>query len=77
VVTFTATQFTWVQTDELTGQSVTVQGSYALAPIETGGLLFLTLVAQGQIFLQGLFAQPGPGEFLVETSTAILLFNRQ
>jgi hypothetical protein len=29
--------------------------------------IHLTLVSQGQIFLQGLFAQPGTGEFILET----------
>jgi hypothetical protein len=78
VVTFTANgQFTWVQNNLLTGQKVTVQGSFMLGVPPGESLPFLTLVSQGQTFLTGLFAQPGPGEFLVETSTVILLFNRQ
>ena len=54
----------------------------ALPP--TSDLPTLTLVSQGQIFLQGLFAQPGPGEFIIETftlgpltGTGFILFNRQ
>ena len=85
VVTFTANgQFTWVQTNPLTGQVASVQGSYTLGPLPTNSLIFLTLVVQGQIFLQGLFAQPGPGEFIIETfslgaltGTGFILFNRQ
>jgi hypothetical protein len=53
------------------------EGTYALAPLVPGGLTFLTFFTQGQISLQGRFAQPGPGEFLIEISSAILLFNRQ
>lgn len=84
VVTFTtAGQFTWVQTNPLTGLSTTVQGTYTLGT-SSGGLPQLTLVSQGQTFLQGLFAQPGPGEFIIETftlgpltSTGIISFFRQ
>jgi hypothetical protein len=46
--------------------------------------IYLTLMSQAQIFLQGLLAQPGPGEFIIEvfgisplTSTGFILFNRQ
>ncbi len=73
-----------METNPLTGQSVTVQGSYTLGPLVPGGLPELTLVAQGQIFLQGVFAQPGPGEFIIETftlgpltSTGFITFFRQ
>jgi hypothetical protein len=63
-----------------------VQGTYTLGPLPTNSLLFLTPVSQGQIFLQGPFAQPGPGEFIIETfggsfadltGTGFILFNRQ
>jgi hypothetical protein len=87
VVTFTANgQFTWQETDPLRGEVTTVQGTYTLGPLPTNSLLFLTLVSQGQIFLQGLFAQPGPGEFIIETfggsfadltGTGFILFNPQ
>jgi hypothetical protein len=86
VVTFTTNgQFTWQQTNPLTGQVTTVQGTYTLGPLLPGSSEFyVTLVSQGQIFLQGLFAQPGPGEFILEilgpnpfTSTGFILFNRQ
>jgi hypothetical protein len=78
IVTFNVNgQFSWVQADSLMGQSITVQGSYMLAPIETGGFPFLTMVSQGQIFIQGLFAKPRPSEFLVETTTTIFAFFRQ
>ncbi len=86
VVTFTANgQFTWVETNPLTGQVTTVTGTYTLGPIPTSDLPFLTLVSQGQILLQGLFAQPGPGEFIIETfggnfgnltGTGFITFNR-
>ena len=57
-----------METDPLTGQSVTVQGTYTLGPLlPSSSEIYLTLVSQGQIFLQGLFAQPGPGEFIIET----------
>jgi hypothetical protein len=70
-------QFTVVQTNTATRRSVTVKGSYALAPLEPGGFPFLTLFVHGQIFLQGIFAQPVAGEFFVETDTTILLLKRQ
>jgi hypothetical protein len=70
-------QFTGVQTHPLTGQAVTVPGSDTLAPPPEGDLTFLTLVSQGQLFLTGLFAQPGPVEFIIGTSTMFLLLNRQ
>jgi hypothetical protein len=87
VVTYTANgQFTWHETNPLTGQVTTVQGTFTLGPLPTNSELFLTLVSQGQIFLQGLFAQPGPGEFIIETfgerfadltGTGFILFNPQ
>ena len=86
MVTFTTNgQFTWQQTNPLTGQVTTVQGTYTLGPLlPSSSEIYLTLVSQGQIFLQGLFAQPGPGEFILVifspnpfTSTGFILFNRQ
>ena len=86
MVTFTTNaQFTWQQTNPLTGQVTTVQGTYTLGPLlPSSSEIYLTLVSQGQIFLQGVFAQPGPGEFIVETftlgpltSTGIISFFRQ
>ena len=93
VVTFTAANgqftngtFTWKETNPLTGQVTTVQGTYTVGPIGPGGggPFYLTLVAQGQIVLQGEYAQPGPGEFIIETFAAwplvgspdFFLFNR-
>jgi hypothetical protein len=77
VVTFTAAngnfatgQFTWVVTDTQTGVVTTVQGTYTFGPVPEGGLGGLTLVSQGEIVLQGLYAQPGPGEFIIETFSA-------
>ncbi len=76
-VTFKANgQFTWVQFDVTTGVTFMAQGSYTLAPIETGGFPFVTMISQGQIFIQGLFAQPGPGEFFVQTTALIFAFIR-
>jgi hypothetical protein len=71
VVTFTANgQFTWQQTDPLTGQVTTVQGTYTLGPLLlSSSEIDLTLVSQGQIFLKGRFAQPGPGAFIIGTFT--------
>ena len=86
MVTFTTNgQFTWQQTNPLTGQVTTVQGTYTLGPLlPSSSEIYLTLVSQGQIFLHGLFARPGPGEFILEifnpnpfTSTGFILFNRQ
>jgi hypothetical protein len=72
------------ETNPPTGQVATVQGSYTLGLLPGTGTSGLTLVSQGQIFLQGEFAQPGPGEFIIETfnlgpltSTGFILFNRQ
>jgi hypothetical protein len=48
----------------------TVQGTYTVAPPPGGDLLYLTLVSQGQIVFRGLYAQPGPGEFIIETFAA-------
>ena len=78
-------QFTWQQTNPLTGQVTTVQGTYTLGPLlPSSSEIYLTLVSQSQIFVQGLFAQPGPGEFILEifspnpfTSTGFILFNRK
>jgi hypothetical protein len=86
VVTFTTNgQFTWQQTNPLTGQVTTVQATYALGLLlQSSSEIDLTLVSQGQIFLQGRFAQPGPGEFILEifgpnpfASAGFILFNRQ
>ena len=86
MVTFTANgQFTWQKTNPLTEQVTTVQGTYTLGPLlPTSSEIYLTLVSQGQIFLQSLFARPGPGEFILEifgpnpfTSAGFILFNRQ
>jgi hypothetical protein len=54
-------------TNTLTGQVSTVQGTYTVGPPPGGDLLELTLVSQGEIVFQGLYAQPGPGEFIIET----------
>jgi hypothetical protein len=77
VVTFTATNgqfangtFTWEVTNTLTGVVTTVQGTYTFGPVPEGGLGGLTMVSQGEIVLQGLYAQPGPGEFIIETFAA-------
>jgi hypothetical protein len=75
VVTFTANgpftigQFTWQQTNPLTGVVTTVQGTYTVGPMfpQTGLPFWLTLVSQGQIVFQGIYAQPGPGEFIIES----------
>jgi hypothetical protein len=74
VATFTAANgqfangtFTWVVTNPLTGQVTTVQGTYTFGPVPEGGLGGLTLVSQGEIVFQGIYAQPGPGEFIIET----------
>ena len=47
----------------------TVQGSYTVGPMfpSTGLPFWLTMVSQGEIVFQGLYAQPGPGEFIIET----------
>jgi hypothetical protein len=77
VVTFTAAngqftngQFTWVETNPLTGVVTTVQGTYTVGPVPEGGLIGLTMVSQGEIVFQGIYAQPGPGEFIIETFTS-------
>jgi hypothetical protein len=70
VVTFGANgQFIWQQPNPLTGVVTTVQGSYTVGPMfpSTGLPFWLTMVSQGQIVLQGIYAQPGPGEFIIET----------
>jgi hypothetical protein len=74
VVTFTATngnfangQFTWEETDTLTGVVTTVQGTYTFGPVPEGGLGGLTMVSQGEVVFRGIYAQPGPGEFIIET----------
>ena len=86
VVSFTASgQFTWKQTNPLTEQVTTVQGTYTLGLLPTSDPPSLTLVSQGEIVFEGLFAQPGPGEFIIETfadwplvgSPGFFLFNRQ
>ena len=68
VVTFTANgQFTWEETNPLSRQVTTVQGTYTFGPVPEGGLGGLTLVSQGEIVFRGIYAQPGPGEFIIET----------
>jgi hypothetical protein len=74
VATFTGTNgqtaigvFTWQVTNTLTGQVTTVQGTYTFGPVPEGGLGGLTMVSQGQIVFRGIYAQPGPGEFIIET----------
>jgi hypothetical protein len=64
---FTSGTFTWTVTDPLTLLVTTVQGTYTFGPIPEGGLGGLTLVSQGEIVLRGIYAQPGPGEFIIET----------
>jgi hypothetical protein len=77
VVTFTAAngqftngQFTWEETNPLTGQVTTFQGTYTFGPVPEGGLGGLTMVSLGEIVFQGIYAQPGPGEFIIETFAA-------
>jgi hypothetical protein len=67
---FTNGTFTWVVTNPLTGQVTTVQGTYTFGPVPEGGLGGLTMVSQGVIVFRGLYAQPGPGEFIIETFAA-------
>jgi hypothetical protein len=74
VVTFTAAngqfssgQFTWAVTNTITGQVTIVQGTYTFGSVPEGGLGGLTMVSQGEIVFRGLYAQPGPGEFIIET----------
>jgi hypothetical protein len=77
VVTFTAANgqfatgtFIWEVTNTLTGQVATVQGTYTFGPVPEGGLGGLTMVSQGAVVFRGLYAQPGPGEFIIETFAA-------
>ena len=67
---FTDGTFTWEETNTLTGQVTKVQGTYTVGPVPEGGLIGLTMVSQGQIVFRGLYAQPGPGEFIIETFAA-------
>ena len=64
---FTSGTFTWADTNPLTGQVSIVQGTYTFGPVPEGGLGGLTLVSQGEIVFRGIYAQPGPGEFIIET----------
>jgi hypothetical protein len=64
---FTNGTFTWKVTNTLTGQVTTVQGTYTVGQVPEGGIIGLTMVSQGQIVFQGIYAQPGPGEFIIET----------
>jgi hypothetical protein len=64
---FTTGTFTWTVADTLTGQVATVEGTYTVGPVPEGGLIGLTMFSQGEIVFQGLYAQPGPGEFIIET----------
>jgi hypothetical protein len=77
VVTFTAAngqfangEFTWEVTNTLTGQVTTVQGTYTVGLVPESGLISLTMVSQGEIRFWGIYAQPGPGEFTIETFAA-------
>ena len=71
-------------TNPLTGQVTTVQGTYTFGPVPEGGLGGLTMVSQGEIVFRGMYAQPGPGEFIIETFASwplvgapdFFLFNR-
>jgi hypothetical protein len=67
---FTDGTFTWKVTNTLTGVVTTVQGTYMVGLLPGSDLLGLTMVSQGQIVFQGLYAQPGPGEFIIETFAA-------
>jgi hypothetical protein len=64
---FTNGQFTCEKTNPLTGQVTTVQGTYTVDPLPGTGTTGLTMVSRGEIVFQGLYAQPGPGEFIIET----------
>ncbi len=44
-----------------------LQGIYTVGPLPTNSLFFLTMISQGEIVFQGLYAQPGPVEFIIET----------
>jgi hypothetical protein len=69
----------------LTGEVTKVQGNYTVGPIPTNSLNFLTMVSHGEFVFQGLYARPGPGEFIIETfadwslvgGPDFFLFNRQ
>jgi hypothetical protein len=67
---FTNGTFTWKEANTLTGQVTTVQGTYTVGPVPEGGLIGLTMVSQGETVFRGLYAQPGPGEFIIETFAA-------
>ena len=64
---FTTGTFTWKVTNTLAGQVAIVQGSYTVGLVWAGGLMGLTMVSQGEIVFRGIYAQPGPGEFIIET----------
>jgi hypothetical protein len=66
---FTSGQFTWKETNPLTGQVTTVLATYTVGPMfpVAGEPFYLTMVLQGEIVFQGIYAQPGPGEFIIET----------
>jgi hypothetical protein len=85
-VTFTANgQFTWDETKPAHGEVTKVQATYAVGPIPKNSLTFLTMVSQAEFVFQGLYARPGPGEFIIETfadwslvgGPDFFLFNRQ
>ena len=85
VVTFTANggdftngSFTWQELNPLTGVVTTVQGTYTVAPMfpVAGEPFYLTMVSGGEIVFQGEYAQPGPGEFIIETFSAWPLVGR-
>ena len=67
---FTNGTFTWEETNPLTGVVTTVLGTYTVGLVPEGGLIGLTMVSQGEIVFQGIYAQPGPGEFIIETFAA-------
>jgi hypothetical protein len=64
---FTNGSFTWQELNPLTGVMTTVQGTYTFGPVPEGGLGGLTMVSGGEIIFRGIYAQPGPGEFIIET----------
>jgi hypothetical protein len=65
---FTNRTFTWKVANTLTGQVSVVQGIYTVGPVPEGGLIgMIIIVSQGVIVFRGLYAQPGPGEFIIET----------
>jgi hypothetical protein len=66
---FTNGSFTWQELNPLTGIVTTVLGTYTVGPVGPGGggPFFLTMVSGGEIVFQGEYAQPGSGEFIIES----------